>query len=148
VWRGGQPTETLRQGSRVPGLALPDDLDAPAQVDELLRHPAIPGDVGRELGLPELGSRLGVGAATTSFVPVPEAAMNEHRHLMFRKYEIRPARQIGAMQPKPQAASMGQTPHCQFRTSVLPPDAPHQSASVLGRKRVGQGKSFEKAKIT
>lgn len=89
----------------------------------------VPGDIGSELGLPELWSRRWGSCIATSFVTVPEAAMHENDRPKFGKEEVRPTREVQRMQPKPKTACMQLTPQHRFGLGVLSSNSGHHPGS-------------------
>lgn len=85
------------RGSR---LALPDGNDTPTESLQRPRVPAITLDIAPELGVPERDSRFRRVSETASTVAVPEAPMYEDRCTVLRQYDVRPSREIVAVQPK------------------------------------------------
>jgi hypothetical protein len=75
---------------------------------------------------PEIGSSLGRGASSASFMSVPETAVNEDHQAILSKHNIRRARHVATMNTKAEPQAMRGSTHDHFRHRVLPPNAPHE----------------------
>ena len=110
--------------------ALPDSGHTPAKSPECLHVSPVAINIAQEFPLPELfvGPRGGGIAAT--FVPMPEAAMDEHHCSALREHKVG-----GAGQP-PHMKSISKTPgekkgaKYPFRPGVLSANARHHAAAL------------------
>lgn len=84
-----------------------------------------------ELLLPELRAGLRHGCIGASFMPVPEAAMNEDDSPVFWENDVRLTRQARNMQPETEARSVKQAAQHQLGFRVLAPDAGHVPAAMF-----------------
>lgn len=117
---------------RSPCHALPDDENPPSELEELFDRCLIPSYVFVNLLLPEVGVRLGKPKICASFMPVPEATIDEDHGPMLRQNDIRAAREIAPMQPEPEASSMQATAHYKFWLRVPRADSGHHLGSAQG----------------
>ena len=83
------------------GLTLPDNYDMPTKPPQGPPLIAVPGDVLRELLLPELDATLRRISIFAPRVPVPETAMDEYHRSVLRQNDIGTAGQISSVKPKP-----------------------------------------------
>lgn len=72
-------------------ITLPDHASAPSCFTETFEIALIPGDVRRELLVPEFRPCCWNSSISAPFMPVPEAAMNENHSPPARKNDIRSA---------------------------------------------------------
>lgn len=112
-------------------LALPHVNHPPARLLKLFPFLLVTLNCTSELGGPELCTSLGHGCARTSFMSVPEAAMNEDDSLVFSKDDVRPARKVPHMKAESIARCMKELPQKDFRLGVFAPDPGHVPAAVL-----------------
>jgi hypothetical protein len=71
--------------------------------------------------------RFGNAVARATFVPMPEAAMNEHRYAFSAKNNVGLTGQFLVMQPITKAGIPQETPHSHLGGSVFPFDGPHDT---------------------
>ena len=72
----------------VPDLTLPDYENPPAEPLQSRFLTRIPDNVGSELRGPKGSPRLGRGGVSTTFVSMPEAAVNENGQTVFREHQV------------------------------------------------------------
>ncbi len=117
---------------RVFQRALPNGGHTPAKSPECLHVSPVAINIAQEFPLPELfvGPRGGGIAAT--FVPMPEAAMDEHHRSVLREHKIRRAGQLSDM--KSIAKSPGEKKRSKgpLRPSILSANARHHAAALRG----------------
>ncbi len=70
---------------------------------------------------------------------VPETAMHEDGGAVFRQHDIRFPGQFPDMQAEPEALTVQQAPHEDFRFRVPPPDTGHHPASGGGIHHIRHG---------
>src|SRR6185437_13719876 len=126
----------FRYGPRTFGLALPDNLDAPAGGAELALVAAVAAAVGEELGLPVGAIRGGSSVGRAARMLVPEAAVDEDHLAAAGKHQVRRAGQVAAVQTVAVAGAVDQAADEQLRLSVLAADARHDRASLRFGERV------------
>ena len=71
---------------------------------------------------------------------VPEAAMHQDRRAVAREHYVRPAGQVFAVQPEPEAQSVQPAPQRQLRLCILAPDAAHIEPPLFGRQDIRHGR--------
>jgi len=126
--------DTSGHGINVSQLAFPDDKHLPAGSLEIRNVACVPLDVAGELRVPVVlpRSRQGGGAATWVGMLVPEAAMHEDYLTAPGKGEIRPPRQILAVQAESIAEPMREAPDLDLRLGVRAADRNHRAPPALG----------------
>jgi hypothetical protein len=70
-------------------------------------------------------------------VTMPEASMNENYLFMSREHDIRIARQVMTMNPKPIPHMVNEGPHQVLRFGVPSLDATHDPTSLVGGEYIG-----------
>ena len=103
--------------------------DPPAETAQCVLGTAIPRDVLAELLGPELDPALRRVRVPASLVAVPETAMHQHDDPIPRKHEIRPARQILAVQAESESQAMCRPADDQLRDRIPALDAGHHLAA-------------------
>lgn len=88
-------------------------------------------DRSAELFLPELRAGLRRGRIGASFMPMPEAAMDEDDGPVLRENDVRFPRQVRNMQLETEAFPVEQAAQHQFRFCVLTPDTGHVPAAAF-----------------
>lgn len=120
--------------------ALPDDGHAPAKSVEHRRMTPVALDISFEFVPPELLVGSGSGRVTTTFVSMPETAVDEHRRLVLREYKVGGSGQLSDMKPIPESSGKKKGPKCPFRPSILSANARHHPAALRsGRDAHGLG---------
>lgn len=109
-------------------LTSPNHQDTPALFFELPFCFDIPAHVVPEFLLPEFDIAGRGCRKRTTFVSMPETAVNENNGAVFRKCQIRFARQF-CMQAETQTCAMQETAHDKFGFRVLATNARHHSAA-------------------
>jgi hypothetical protein len=80
-------------------------------------------------------------------VAVPETSMDEDNGLVFWKDDVRLARKIFSVEPKPISEPVEQAADNSFGLCVLAPNPRHNSASFLGAKDVGHLRNFRSSSM-
>ena len=117
---------------RVFQRALPNGGHTPAKSPECLHVSPVAIDIAQEFPLPELlvGSR-GSGIAAT-FVPMPEAAMDEHHRPVLWEHKVRGAGQLSDMKSIAKSPGEKKGAKGSFRPGVLSANARHHAAALRG----------------
>ena len=112
--------------------ALPDDRHAPAERTKRLQLSPVAIDIAPELPLPEFFISPGDGRVAAPFMPMPEAAVDEHNRAVLREHKVRGAGQLSDM--KSIAKSLGEEKGAKgsFRPSVDSANARHHAAALRG----------------
>ena len=112
--------------------ALPDDGHTPAKSPERFHVSPVAINIVQEFPLPELlvGSR-GSGIAAT-FVPMPEAAMDEHHRPVLWEHKVRGAGQLSDMKSIAKSPGKEKRSKGSLRPSSLSADARHHAAALRG----------------
>ena len=112
--------------------ALPDDGHTPAKSPERFHVSPVAINIVQEFPLPELlvGSR-GSGIAAT-FVPMPEAAMDEHHRPVLWEHKVRGAGQLSDMKAIAKSPGKEKRSKGSLRPSILSADARHHAAALRG----------------
>ena len=122
----------IRRSFELPLLsqgALPDDRDSPAPVEQVSSSSPVPLHVGTELRLPELRSGGRSGCVPTSWMAVPEAAVNEADGAKPAEHQIRRSGQASVVQAIPDSTRVQGTAKEEFRYSVPASDSCHHSGA-------------------
>ena len=117
---------------RVFQRALPDSGHTPAKSPECLHVSPVAINIAQEFLLPELlvGSRgSGIAAA---FVPMPEAAMDEHHRSVLWEHKIRGAGQLSDMKSIAKSSGEKKRSKGSLRPSILSANARHHAAALRG----------------
>lgn len=96
----GRIDEKTVQISRIFRLTLPYNQYVPSPLSQRVQVAVITLHVLPKLLAPEFGSGLRRRASSTSFMPVPEAAVNEDRKAMLTEHDVRRARHVATMNTK------------------------------------------------
>jgi hypothetical protein len=120
---------------RATECALPDDQYAPSSCAKIIHGHTVTRDGCFNLPLPEFRPRRRHFAQRTA-VSVPETSVNEHRCMIARQHQIRPARKVSAVQAKSKTTGMQAAPQEQLRFRIPSPDAAHIEAALLRREYV------------
>ena len=108
--------------------AFPDDQLAPSGFREKLSNFCVPRAVSFKLCFPEIAPRIGQ-AEETAIMTVPETAVNKHRAVIRRKYQIGLSRNAGGMQPVAKTFFVQCGPYSQLRARITSPDPRHHPAA-------------------
>lgn len=114
---------------RVPQLAFPDNVTAPAGSLQSIDVSLVAGNVFTKLLAPEFVPGLGSGSIAAIGVPVPKAAVNEDTGFPLWQNNIRPSWQVFPMEPESVAASMQEFAHGHFRFRIAASYGSHHSGS-------------------
>jgi len=98
-----------------------------------------------ELLVPEFDSGFWARAPSASFMPMPEAAVDEDHQAILTKDDVRRARHVATMNTKAESQAMGGSTHDNFRRRVLPPNAPHECGPSWRRSGFRCLVSFQRA---
>ena len=112
--------------------ALPHGGHTPAKRPKRLHVSPVTVNIAQEFPLPELfvGSRgSGIAAA---FVPMPEAAMDEHHRPVLREHKIRGAGQLSDMKSIAKSSGEKKRSKGPLRPSILSANARHHAAALRG----------------
>ncbi len=109
--------------------ALPQDYGDNSEARQSLFHTAISGLVALDLLPPKFLARGRKLGAATSFMPMPEAAVDKDGQLVLGQIEVGSSGDIAPMQPEPKSCSVQRAPHAQFRTGVTAPNPAHVVAA-------------------
>ncbi len=112
--------------------ALPHGGHAPAKRPKRLHVSPVTVNIAQELPLPELfvGSRgSGIAAA---FVPMPEAAMDEHHRSVPWEHKIRGAGQLSDMKSIAKSSGEKKRSKGSLRPGILSANARHHAAALRG----------------
>lgn len=90
-----------------------------------LTHPNTSGDLAFEFRDPPFAPVRRRGAVLATFVPVPEAAMDENDRFVFCQYNVRAAGQSADVKPKPIPHAVERTTNANFWRRVLAADLQH-----------------------
>lgn len=112
---------------------LPNVKHIPSVAAQSIIVPLVPIGRCRELCCPPLAVRLGKGAVCRT--GVPEASVDEHRQADSYEDDVRPAGQVGAMQPVTDSPAMQRSAQDQFRRSIPRSLASHELSHQLRRRR-------------
>jgi len=118
-----------RLGCQFAHLALPDDSDTPTGLKQQLPSSPVSLDIDRKFVPPVVTicrRRAGVPA---TFVPMPEATVNENDRVVLWKNEIRRSRQTSSVKPETEACAVQGTPHFHFGPGIPAPDARHHAGA-------------------
>lgn len=112
--------------------ALPDGGHTPAKSPECFHVSSVAINIVQEFPLPELfvGPRCGGIAAT--FVPMPEAAMDEHHRPVLWEHKVRGAGQLSDMKSIAKSPGEKKRSKGSLRPSILSADARHHAAALRG----------------
>lgn len=113
-------------------LAFPDDAHTPSHLEQPIYAPAIPGDIGGELRLPETGRGLRRCRMSTSAMAMPEAAVDENGKHSTAENNVRPSRQVLGMQAVANASGTQCTAELDLRQCVLASYAGHHLGTAEG----------------
>lgn len=130
-WRSKFFREAPSQGRKVAQLAFPDGDHSPTRNFKFLFRSLVPGYVTRELALPEIRTGLG-DISQSAVVPVPKAAVDKESDAPSAEDDIRLARKVPGMEPKPVAHRVQEPANGHFRSRVPASDTAHEGAP-LGR---------------
>ena len=130
--------ENRNQTCGVFGLALPYDESPPAKAFQLLAGPPVAFDIATEFLLPEFRPSLRHRAVRAAGVPVPEAAVDEHREPVPSKNEIGTAGKLSTMQPKPEPHTVSGPADSQLGHGIARPDTRHHLAAPLAIDNIHQ----------
>jgi hypothetical protein len=112
--------------------AFPDDSYTPTKSSERFHVSPVTIDIVQKFSLPEFYIGTGGGGVTTSFVSMPEAAVDENHRSVFGEYEIGRAWQFLDMKSIAEPFGEKSSSECSFWPSVLAADARHHSAALRG----------------
>ena len=121
---------------RVLGLAFPYRQDGPSKSCQCLFGSSVPSDGCCEFRSPEFGTGFWGAAVLTSLMAMPETAVDKDGQLVTRENQVRPAREILAVEPKAKPEPMGDATDCEFGCRITRTDSRHDLASALGINRV------------
>jgi hypothetical protein len=110
---------------RVFGLALPDDQAIPTAILKGPEVSRVSSPVARQFRPPVFASASRHTAFAACSVLVPKAAMNEDNFAMPCQHQVRPSREIPAVQAESKSESMHELTDGKLRSHVLAPDPPH-----------------------
>lgn len=114
-------------------FVLPGTDDQPPRFLETLIAPAIPGDVGVELGAPPIGIRLGRHGVL--WTTVPEAAIDEDRDPGSGEGDVGAARKGCDVHPVANTPTMQFMPEGEFRPGSRRREVRHEPADGRARCR-------------
>ncbi len=112
--------------------ALPDDRHAPAERMEHLRMAPVASNISLEFLPPEIFIGPGSGCVATAFVPMPEAAVDEHHRPVLREHKVRRAGQLSDMKSIAKSPGKEKGAKGLFRPGVLSANARHHAAALRG----------------
>lgn len=120
--------------------ALPNGGHPPPEAPKRLHVPLVAIDIAQELLLPELHVGPGRGGVATTFMSMPEAAVNENHRPVLREHEVWGARQLSDMKSISESPGEKKGAKSSFRPSVLSANARHHAAALRsGRDAHGLG---------
>ena len=122
----------LIERSRVASLALPDYESSPASGSQRVGLRTISLNGRRELLGPKLWPSRRHCCVAAPWMPVPEAAIDEHDGAVLRKDQIGSARKSSIVKAEPQARRMKVLAYKLFRVCVLALDRGHHSRTCCG----------------
>lgn len=134
-------------GLIVPRIALPDHEDLPAEILERFFVAPVAGDVLGEFIHPERDAGFGRIGVAASFVPVPEAPVDEDSESVAREDQIRAAGKVLPMQTKAQTQLVRDPANHDLGSGVPPFDPGHHFASPLAVYDVHQGAALNRRSI-
>ena len=112
--------------------ALPDDRHAPAERMEHLCMVPVASNISLEFLPPEIFIGLGSGCVAAAYVPMPEAAVDEHHRPVLREHKVRGAGQLSDMKSIAKSPGKKKGAKDSFRPSVLAANARHHAAALGG----------------
>lgn len=119
---------------------LPDGGYTPAKSPKRLRMAPVASDISLEFLPPEIFIGPGSGCVAAAFVPMPEAAVDEHHRPMLREHKVRGAGQLSDMKSIAKSPGKEKGAKGSFRPSVLSANARHHAAALRdGRDAHGLG---------
>jgi len=124
-------------------LAFPYCNRSPALPNEFANLSRITLDVRLEFLPPKPPSRGRHSGLDTTFMPMPEATVNENRGTQFRQHYVGPSRQVLGMKSEPKSMPVQKTPNNQFGARILAPNASHERAALGLCQNVHHSKSTD-----
>lgn len=128
--------------------AFPKHENTPSFRLEGSNLPGVPLNIGRELGLPELGPGGRTSCAGASEMPVPETAMDEDGEPVLRKHEVRPSGQVFRVEAEAQAHAVRDASNADFRCRVPASDLRHIGATARRVELINQGQPIREVPVT
>jgi hypothetical protein len=130
-----EPFKALRQLVTVKSFTFPNGQYAPAQGPEFSFDFLVSADVLGEFCAPKLRARFGRVRKATVRVTMPEASVHLNGHTVPGQRNVRFARQIATVKPKPITQAVEQATDGQFGLSIPLTYARHHG-TALGINRV------------
>lgn len=112
-------------------VTFPNRKHAPPQVLKLCLPLHIARYCASEFLLPEMNPALRIGRIRTTFMAMPETAMNKDDCPVLRENDIRLAREIRRVKAKAETSAVQQASQMQLRPGILAPDTRHIPGSPL-----------------
>lgn len=117
---------------RVFQRALPDGGHTPAKSPECFHVSPVTINIAQEFPLPELFVGPRGGGIAAAFMPMPEAAMDEHHRLVLRKHKVRRTGQLSDMKSIAKSPGEKKRAQCPLRPSILSANVRHHAAALRG----------------
>lgn len=112
--------------------ALPDRSHTPTKSPKRLHVPPVTIDITQELLLPELRVSPGYGGVATTFVSMPEAAVNKNRCPVLREHKVRGAWQLLDMKSISESPGEKKGAKSPFWPGIFSANARHHAAALGG----------------
>lgn len=106
--------------------AFPHYNDTPARAVQTVGYDKVALPIGKELGVPESGSRLRKSKVTAVPVTVPKAPVDKHHCPPLGQYQVRLSGKSLGVKAETKSARPEQLSHNPFRLCVLRTDSRHQ----------------------
>lgn len=110
--------------------AFPDDGHTPAKSLEHLHMSPVAIDIALEFLSPKLLVGSGGGGVATTFVSMPEAAVDKHHRPVLREHKVRGAGQLFDMKSISESSGKQKGAKRLFRPGVLSANARHHAAAL------------------